>query len=112
MSGTAAIRHERHAATGQAMSVFPGNTAATQSFPTKSQHAARRRASVSLAEVRAVLRQDPTIFAPLMDGVSPFGEAFPVSATWKQDGEALALQLMHRLNALKDDENGVTLAIA
>lgn len=73
------------------------------------------RKPLSLDEVKNALRQDPVIFAHLMNGTSPFGGSHadqPVPPTWTQDAELLALQLMHRLNGLKEDENGVTLVIA
>ncbi|QDZ29546.1 hypothetical protein [Noviherbaspirillum sp. UKPF54] len=71
-----------------------------------------KRKKLTLDEVKAVLRQEPVIFAPLMNGSSPFGDEFPLSSSWSQDGEQLARHVMHGLNALKDDENGLTLVIA
>lgn len=70
------------------------------------------RKQFSLGEVKAALRQDPVIFAHLIDGTSPFGAHVSVAGTWKQDGDTIVRQLMHHINMLKDDQNGVTLVIA
>lgn len=112
MTGAAAIQYAGHATGGGVLPAIHAEVTAESPLPTHDSPDAESRRIVSLDEVKAALRQDPVIFAHLMDGTSPFGADFPVSPTWKQDGEVLALQLLHRINALKDDENGVTLVIA
>ena len=70
------------------------------------------RSPLTLHEVKDILRQDTVICAHLMNGSSPFGDGFPVVDGWARDGEELARRVMRGLNALKDDENGLTLVIA
>lgn len=76
------------------------------------RRAAGSRRKFTLDEVRCILRQDAVILAHLMDGTSPLGEGLPVASGWRQDGDHLARQVMHGLNTLQDDENGLTLVIA
>lgn len=78
----------------------------------RSQRLVIKRQPVALEDMKRLLTQDPVIFAHLMNGTSPFGKSTPVSSTWRQDGENFALKLMHRINALTPDENGVTMVIA
>ncbi len=75
------------------------------------RQAAGNRRHFTLDEVRGILRQDGVIFAHLMEGTSPLGNDLPVASGWRQDGDHLAQQVMHGLNTLQDDENGLTLVI-
>ncbi|KIF83269.1 hypothetical protein [Noviherbaspirillum autotrophicum] len=71
-----------------------------------------KRRKLVLDEVKDILRQEPVLFAHLMNGTSPFGNDFPLASGWSQDGDRLARHIMHGLNALQEDENGLTLVIA
>lgn len=79
---------------------------------TLTQHGQGKHKQLTLNEVKNILRHEPVIFAHLMNGTSPFGHDCPLSASWRSDGEQLARQVLHGINTLNDDENGLTLVIA